>query len=248
MDIISNTEQGLIDRFEAAYNRIQSHMQDEVNGGSYAQFGKLVSRMKDSGRLYNRRFRFLMDCASLRNHIVHEKMQPGEYMAVPRASIVERLETIADEMDKPPVVAMFNKKVQTFRTDDTISAVLEIIHQNDFSQFPVYDESEQFTGLLTENGITRWLADNNRNQEADLVNLAQPVAQALAVEEMPDNHLFVSRHMTVVEAVNIYARKPQLEALLITESGDKQQSLLGIMTRFDALDIIDDELHAENDD
>lgn len=164
MKSVSSTEQALIDRFEAAYNRIKSQMEREVNNGSYDQFGNLVRQMKKEKRLYTNRFQFLMACGKLRNHIVHDVMQPGDYMAVPRASIVERLEAITAAMEQPSLVSLFNTTVQTFHTTDTLSAVLQVIHENNFSQFPIYEDSGQFAGLLTENGITRWLAHYDRRR------------------------------------------------------------------------------------
>jgi predicted transcriptional regulator len=243
---VSDTEQVLIDRFETAYNRIKRLMEREVNGSKEDSFVHLVNKMQTKRKLFISQVQFLKSSASLRNHIVHETMQPGEYLSVPRASIVKKLEDTADRMEKPPVVAMFNTDVLTFHTTDTVATVLHTIHETDFSQFPIYDEDDHFVGLLTENGIVRWLADHNLKEGADLADLERTVEQALRVQEVPQNYQFVARDMTTIEAVNIYARYPQLEALLITETGDKQQTLTGIMTRFDALDIVDDERHTDN--
>ena len=47
--------------------------------------------------------------------------------------------------------------VESVRSEDSLAQVLRRIAERDYSQFPVYSGTT-FQGLLTENGITRWLA------------------------------------------------------------------------------------------
>jgi predicted transcriptional regulator len=61
-----------------------------------------------------------------------------------------------------------------------------LIKKHDYSQFPIYDEDE-FVGLLTENGITRWLA-KHVTQVLSLVDFEEiPVSALLQEEEMREN-------------------------------------------------------------
>jgi len=98
----------------------------------------------------------------------------------------------------------------------------------------VYDD-KQFHGLLTENGVTRWLA-HHVVRTLSLVELDDiPVGKVLQNEEERKNHQFVSRDMRVDDVSALFAKQTLLEAVLITASGKQTEKLLGIATRWDIL-------------
>jgi predicted transcriptional regulator len=178
----------------------------------------------------------LRSFGDLRNVIVHSKVRPNQHLATPSPWVVERIERIRDELTSPGLaIPTFQRDVQTVRTTDTLLHVLTLIRQCDYSQFPVYEDG-RFRGLLTENGITRWLAHH-------VVEARQPLDQATTVavkgvlgeEEHHKNHQFVRRSMPVDELLATFARQPLVEALLITETGKRTEKLLGLATRWDIL-------------
>jgi len=61
------------------------------------------------------------------------------------------------------VIPIFQKKGEVLGLSDSLSTVLRVIEKRYYSQFPVYD-GNNFKGLLTENGITRWLAHHVSNE------------------------------------------------------------------------------------
>jgi len=114
-------------------------------------------------------------------------------------------------MNPARAVPTFQRGVETISIHDTLSRALKIIEARDYSQFPVY-EGRRFRGLLTENGVTRWLA-RHVSQSVSSVMLGDiPVSQVLQNEEERKN-----------------------QAVLVTASGDETESLLGIATRWDIL-------------
>jgi predicted transcriptional regulator len=128
----------------------------------------------------------------------------------------------------------FRRKVETILLHDSLSRVLKIIAQRDYSQFPVYD-AERFQGLLTENGITRWLAHHVTNN-LSLVELDDiPVKQVLRNEEKRKTYHFVSRDTHVDDLRGLFSSDKILEAVFVTASGKESEGLLGIATRWDML-------------
>lgn len=61
------------------------------------------------------------------------------------------------------------------------------------------------------------------------------VAAVLAHEEKRKNWEFITRSATRLDAENKFAKNPILDALLITEHARLEDSLLGIITRWDIL-------------
>jgi hypothetical protein len=96
--------------------------------------------------------------------------------------------------------------------------VLKVIEQRDYSQFPVY-ASERFLGLLTENGITRWLA-HHVTSNLSLVELEKvSVKEVLENEEARKNCKFVAKDIRVNAIVGQFVSQETLEAVLITSNG-----------------------------
>ena len=149
---------------------------------------------------------------------------------------MERLEAILRRLTNPALAipTFAKKKVEIVSVSDPLADVLKRISERDYSQFPVYD-GNVFKGLLTENGITRWLAHHVSN-ELSLVELADiPVKKALREEEKRPNWLFVHRNKPVDKIKELFADHELLEAVLITYSGNRSENLLCIATRWDII-------------
>ena len=117
-----------------------------------------------------------------------------------------------------------------------MATVLKTIKHRDYSQFPVYEDG-RFRGLLTENGITRWLAHHVMTK-LSLVELEDvPVKDVLESEERRRNYHFMPRDTRVDDVVAQFASGELLEAVLITATGKPSETLLGIATRWDILHI-----------
>jgi CBS domain-containing protein len=89
--------------------------------------------------------------------------------------------------------------------------------------------------LLTENGVTRWLA-GHVVRTLSLVELDDiRVEQVLRNEEERRNYHFVPRDVRVDDVSALFAKQALLEAALITTNGKETEKLLGIATRWDIL-------------
>ncbi len=238
----SPAELDLIERFMTAYNAIDNHLQNVLHSGHTSSFRSSVD-------LYAKRNRGWKDAdllrmvAGLRNLLVHEKVEPYEYPCVPIEKLVVKLEAARDRLLHPQrVIPRFERKVVTIKAEDSLAHVLRSIHNLKITHFPVYEEAQgkqRFAGVLTENGITRWLAEHTAN-EMSIVDLEQePVAEVLAREEgffaKRHNYEFAARETRAEELVQRFHDNTYLEAVLITEKGNSHEKLLGIVTRWDVL-------------
>src|SRR5262249_27500840 len=188
-----------------------------------------------NGLLRNVEAETLRIASDLRNLLVHWETRPNDYPAVPSDPLLERLRAIAARLAKPiTAIPTFRRKVMTVSSSQSLADVLKRIRDLDFSQFPVYDGSSQFLGLLTENGITRWLAEHVTT-EITLIELADiEVARVLRKESAKkENHRFVAADTSVQQVRRLFATEELLEAILFTQHGRRSEPLLGIATRWD---------------
>lgn len=171
---------------------------------------------------------FLSKANALRNIVVHET----EEFAVPKEAMVARLEEIAAQMRSDEhVINLYRRKVRTLEHDAPLAEVLKLVRRHDFSQFPVYSGS-RYIGLVTENGVTRWLAAAAAAGEAVSLE-GVTVRQLLATQEDGARVWFVAPEACAEKVYLHFRTNRLLEVILITEGAKQTGAPLGIITRHD---------------
>jgi predicted transcriptional regulator len=220
------------DRFLAAFNRIDAAMRKMTGvDNKTTSFVAVANKFSQSYVFPHQDF--IRVVAELRNVLVHEKKDAVEELAIPAEHIVSKLERIAGELEAPERVEtrIALEKVSTVTADDSLKHVLILIKEKQFSQFPVIQDGK-IIGLLTENGIARWLSAEVASES--LIEFADAtVAKVLAHEEERPNMALVSRYAYVGQVRMQFSQNALLEAVIITQAGKADQTPLGILTRWD---------------
>ena len=236
---IGSEEKGDIRQFVSDFNSIHGFLKRQVPDSEkkerWDDFVRLIEwyrkNHKGWGDYYD-----LKAFAALRNVIAHEEKEPDKHFFVPSAEAVTRIKQIRMVLENPPrLVPRFKRSVVTVKLNEPVEIPLKITYEEKFSQLPVYD-GNRFCGLLTENGITRWLSHRVANgiREVDLRSVL--ISEMMNKEEKRPNYEFVSGEMHVSDLIQKFAENPGLEAALITKTGNEHEWLLGIATQWDILD------------
>ena len=176
----------------------------------------------------------LKDLGELRNFLVHE-YRNDQPVAIPSEASVTLIEDIRDQLTKPArLTDLFRHPVVTCAPSDPIGVAARKIHDGSYSQLPVYSGNE-LIGLLTSETVARWLAD----RLAD----GQGILEEEIVEEVmkhgDGSHTFVvmDRHSTVDDALTEFDESLHsgkiLDAVILTQSGSRNERPLGIVTAAD---------------
>jgi predicted transcriptional regulator len=224
----------LIEQFVADFNAVEHFLRRALATDKHSPFLNLVSEYSRKHAGW-RDADLLRRIAGVRNAIIHGKTEAYRYVAVPTPALAQDLRECRDRLISPPrVIPTFQRKVETVFVQDPLARVLKLIKLRDYSQFPAY-EGERFEGLLTENGITRWLA-HHVDTKLSLVELEDvSVREVLQNEEKRKTYHFVARVSRVDDVSGLFASLEELEAVLITAGGKESEPLLGIATRWDIL-------------
>jgi len=226
----------LIERFISAFNALDLHLQSALNMDSGASFRSMAD-------IFARRHPWFREAeqmrifASVRNVIVHDKIEPYQYPCVPTPELVAAIEAVLERVAHPHrAIPTFKREVVTVGPDETLSAVLRLIHHLEYSQFPVRDAaSNRFLGLLTENTITRWLARTTATA-ISLIEFDEVLVRTVLTHcEKRSNYQFLAENSPVEEIVYLFHENIYLEAVLITPHGQEHEPLSGIVTRGDAM-------------
>ena len=233
----TKTELTLAERFETAFNRIHKVLKDSVKHANTDKFTELVHKGK-SHILIRYYEKDLCQYAKLRNALVHEKINSDFYIAEPHQDIVEDIERIADEFEKPKTgLSISSKEVYYFYEDDLLKDVLACIKKKSHSRFPIYNKKEEYKWLLTTKEIIIWLASQFDNPN---INLNHVKVKDLSNPNHVNRVEFASQNATVFEIEDIFEEdhknKNRLEAVLITPSGNETEKPNGIITSADLLE------------
>src|ERR1043166_5140508 len=220
-------EEKLVDRLIVAFNSMDKHLRALNKAKKSVPFPEILAASIKRSLVTHEDGEALRILASIRNVLAHDKVS-SHHAVIPTLHFVEEIEQLRSRIHEPQlVIPTFRRKVEVVSLSDSLSAVLKIIDKRDYSQFPVYD-GHKFKGLLTENGITRWLAHHVSNH-LSIVELEEiTVRAALREEENAQlNVRFLARDSTVNEVKRLFASHDFLEAVLITETGGLKDELLG---------------------
>lgn len=224
------------DRFIIAFNKIEKVLKTMVDKNDLG-FSRLVKITSKYHPVLKRYRDDLLEFAQLRNAIVHNRVDFDYAIAEPHLSVVEQIEWIEREITKPQLVyPMFKRKVYVFQESDPLSSLLYIIQTKDLSKFPIY-QGNQFIGVLSEKGLAHWLANQMSH---DFKSLSYTTVGEVMVFQEPHTSGFIKKTATVYEAEDrfksVIGKGKRIDALLITENGHANESLLGIITPRDIID------------
>lgn len=227
------------ERFIIAFNKIEAFFDKEINEKKHLSFYRSVQLLKRSNAIVGRYQDDLIEYAELRNAIIHERTKTHYAIAEPHDGVVESIEKIVKELTAPElVVPTFTKKMCQINGQDKLSAVLQVIGETDFSQFPVY-HNNKFIGLLTDKGITHWLAKHVKEKPSQLFDTA--VSDIIKDDDRAHNYTFINQSMSIYQAEQFFLEQiketKRLDALLITKSGKPEETLLGMITTKDLIEI-----------
>lgn len=178
----------------------------------------------------------------LRNAIVHEPRDSrGVAIASPRDDVVEWVESQLQIITNPPKVMSVLKlqKPRVLSEYDNIMQFLEIVRTLDYSQSPVRDEAGSLW-LVTTNAVTRWLSSLYEVGAGALLD-STSVGSMKEFTEAGDALEVKHKSLTAVEAVRIFAGESGRiapAAIILTESGNRNETPLGICSRADVADLL----------
>lgn len=262
-------EHARIDRFEAAYNRIDRELQrllNEPREGRRRGFASCVRQIASERRHFARHLDFLLEAGELRNALVHNRLGTTEYIAVPTMSTVQQLEAIDEELRRPVALRAFAaKEVVSVSVDDRVGRVLALVKEKGYVRFPVRRDG-RIVALLTASGVVRWIASHDieacalpamtRDARAltgpldETLSLsdggriictiaAVSVGEVLARDHRKDEYALLARDASVEDALALWSRNPRLEAVIITERGRADETPLGIATATDLIKLLE---------
>jgi predicted transcriptional regulator len=225
-------------KFETAFNRIHKSLKEMVKGTDSDAFVELLYSGYKNHSLIRKYKSELHQFAKLRNAIVHERVNADYYIAEPHIEVVERIEEICKEFEKPQTaLSIATSPVFYYYEDAYLKDVLKVINKFDFTRFPVYDKDDKYVALLTSTEIIQWMA---KHFSDNVVTIEDVRVKELLKKGKNYFVTFVKEQASLYEIEELFeryhTRGKKLQAVIITETGDRHGKPIGVITPWDLLD------------
>lgn len=225
-------------KFETAFNRIHKALREMVKETESDAFVELLYSGYKNHSLIRKYKSDLHQFAKLRNAIVHERVNADFYIAEPHIEVVERIEEICREFEKPQTaLSIATSPVFYYYEDAYLKDVLKVINKFDFTRFPVYDKDDKYVALLTSTEIIQWMA---KHFSSEVIHFEDVRIKELLTKGKNYFVTFVTEHASLYEIEELFeryhTRGKKLQAVIITETGDRHGKPIGVITPWDLLD------------
>jgi len=204
----------------------------------------LIDKYQERSSLHTEDCDIMRRLCGIRNLLTHEHSASfGEPFHISETAR-DWLGKVLRKVTEPEEVgARFKRKLISVEPEDSLSHILQLAFEKQFSQFPVF-EGDRFRGLITENGITRWLGRHitthgNWLRNFDEVFVKQVLPEETSERDRGDIYKFRSVKAPVTEVMALFAKHPILEAVLLKDGGNNRSAFQGIVTQWDAARFIE---------
>ncbi|MBI9008931.1 MAG: CBS domain-containing protein [Tenericutes bacterium] len=224
------------EQFLDFFKKLEKYLRIEYNQGnySYSGFMSTIYRIKKSNTnpLISNKFNFdiLQQASQVRNIISH-----NNDVIIPSEKFLDSFKEVVERIIKPLKVENVMiplSKLKTAGLNTLVGDVINMLKQYGFNTIPIINDN-QLMGVFTEKSVFDYLS-MNKNQTISKKMKINDLLEAIDLNSDPRKYFeFISRDASLDEAYECFTKdlksRRELLLLLVTEEGEKEQKLLGIV-------------------
>jgi len=220
--------------FLSLYNKTDHFLKEKHKIDRNMSFSRTLDEVAVKSAAIRKYRQTLKQFGQLRNAIVHE-YRDGQIIAEPTGNAVEEFQKIYDKISRPKrAIDIVGTKIIRLSKDDTIGQAIEIMSNKAFSRLPVVGK-EGFIGMFSANHLVEVMSKSKTSSVLDIYDLRMD--EVLTYADRNRQVHFLPKVATVHDAIEIFEitalKDHKLDAILITETGNRHQMPLGIITDSD---------------
>lgn len=227
-----------VSEFLGVYNDLEEALSKKLNYHGNRDFSTYLYWAKENkDEIIMRYFDELNSIREFRNILTHESTSNMYPIANPNPELIERVKFLIDVIGNYKTAKdLFLKEVKSLRIDDTLKFALENINALGYTQYPVFDKN-RLVGIVTENGITNFLAFVSANGYEKLNHAL--IEDVLEVDSGKNHFEIISGDTSIFQVEDMFHKeiKKGNSAFVILISKIKNpknpKDILGIITPWD---------------
>ena len=214
-------------KFKNVFNRLEKYVKEKYGSNIELSYDFLSTKTEFSNDV-----RFWLNYRDLRNIIVH-----NENVANITEKGLEEFTKRVEYIINPPVAhKVCVKNVFKTKNSKKLVDVIQTMKENDFSNVPVVNDDEEVEGIFSYYTLFLFFSDNRSGIVIEPTEMCiGDFKKYYGIKSNSDNEFeFIAKKADLKEINNKYKtilnKGKQMGALLVTESGKKNEKLLGIIT------------------
>lgn len=179
-------------------------------------------------------------CREIRNLMTHNANLGGEPIIEPSEPVVEALRQTLAYVRRPPLALEFATTGSRILCADLSEPVLKLMakmEQNGFSHIPIL-EKKRFLGVFSVSTIFSCVLQEPKLHITPETTL-RALGEMLPVDRHIENYAFVDQNTTSLQARRMFetirGKNKRLSVIFITETGSREEPLLGMLTPWDVM-------------
>jgi hypothetical protein len=220
------------DRFEGAYNKIDSLLRKKVVGARTSSFSSVVIEAANKDPTVRAHKEDLLEFGDLRNAIVHDRGKAPVLLADPRDDVVVKIEHIWNRLSHPKLLRSVSRQhsLRIFTANTFLAEPLLYMRENDFSQVITIQDGKHLA--LSTEGIALWLEAKSKE---DIISLSDTRLSDVLSFEPKDGCVYLKADDTTDRAREVFAKDlgKRLFSALVTEHGNAREKPINIFTPWD---------------
>ncbi|VDN47890.1 conserved protein of unknown function [Petrocella atlantisensis] len=223
----------LTETFLEHFNQLESALKAKLRKNNHVPYSVLVHEASLKDVFIRKHKSILNSLGDLRNVLVHG--EGNDIIAIPSEAAVNTLIAIVEKYASPiPLYNMINHKVIRTQSDRSLADALILMRKHDYTKIPVY-KGQTYLGLLSGNIVARWMASNIGADGEITESLKNVTLENLLTRyEKTDTVVFIPKDMEIFDFIKLSRKqKSKLSLYIMTQSGDRNEKPLGIITAYD---------------
>ena len=222
------------------YKNLEQLVKDKYSGNGKRYESPIINFSNSrEGRPYKEE---LDSIREIRNLLVHLPMINGNYPLEPSEEIVAKLQEIIEKIEHPLLALDFavrSDNIMKARLEDSVFSVMSRMENNGYTHVPIISDGKLF-GVFSKSTIFSYLITHGLTKIRDDMQINAFIDFLPIEKHRGEYYDFAAKDALYVEVremfENTYQRKSRrLMVVFITENGNPNERLFGMITPWDVL-------------
>ena len=230
----------LSERFIAIYNELDDYMRKNLKVEVYVDHSMLLRQISDKNRIFSEFYKDLKTFADMRNILVHNPYKGNaDPILIPHQYIVDRYEYIKNQVIHPKKalsIAVPANLIYTTTLEANALDVMQAMNEKVYTHVPVL-KNKKMIGIFSENTILSYLSSHKEALILKDMKIKEFEDFIPLDKHLSENFEFIGRDSLLVEVEELFrknlANRRRVGMVFITNSGKKEEDLLGLLTSWD---------------
>lgn len=223
--------------FLQLYRRLEGALEKRFGGRESGSVVMEYLRDEDSDP-----YRYELNvCREIRNLLSHNADKDGNPVVEPSDAVIESLEQILDHVMRPQLAIAYGtpkEKIFGAHPNDPVLDVMRRMTRQGYSHVPVMERGKM-VGVFSVGSVFSYLEKHGLEALDNRSRIGQLEEELLLERQGAEKYVFMPEDATILQVRAAFeekkGRNSRLSAVFITRTGNKEESLIAMLTPWDVL-------------